>query len=196
MIGACRTDRGQRERLRQASLLKQGRSWEDTMKRTLMSAVALAFLVTWAQPATAQDLASQLVGVWKYTGVTTTEVASGKINKPLGDKPNGYLIYTKGGRLLFSVVGGDRPKPAGAAVSDAEAVPLFRTLAAASGTYKVEGSVITSTYDSSWNQLWTGTSGKRKIEIVGNKMTLTADPVKSDASGLEIVIQTTFERVE
>src|SRR5436190_9872797 len=166
------------------------------MMRTLMSAVALALLVTWAQPSSAQDLASQLVGVWKYTGLTTTEVASGKINKPFGDKPNGYYVYTKGGRLLFSIVGGDRAKPAGAAVSDAEAVPLFRTLASGSGTYKVEGSVITSTYDSSWNQLWTGTSQKRKIEIVGNKLTLTSATLRSDATGLEIVIQTTFERVE
>ena len=76
------------------------------MKPTLMSAVALALLLTWAQPATAQDLASQLVGVWKYTGVTNTEVASGKIHKPFGDNPNGYYIYTKGGRLLFFVVAG------------------------------------------------------------------------------------------
>ena len=166
------------------------------MRRLLISAAAAAFVLTLAQPSSAQDLASQLVGVWKYTGLTTTEVASGKINKPFGDKPNGYYIYTKGGRLLFSIVGGDRAKPAGAAVSDAEAIPLFRTLATGSGTYKVEGSVIISTYDSSWNQLWTGTTQKRKIEIVGNKLTQTSDTLKSDATGLEIVIQTTFERVE
>ena len=166
------------------------------MRRLLISAAAAAFVLTLAQPSSAQDLASQLVGVWKYTGLTTTEVASGKINKPFGDKPSGYYIYTKGGRLLFSIVGGDRAKPAGAAVSDAEAIPLFRTLATGSGTYKVEGSVITSTYDSSWNQLWTGTSQKRKIEIVDNKLTQTSDTLKSDATGLEIVIQTTFERVE
>jgi hypothetical protein len=166
------------------------------MKRTLMSAVAFAFLLTWAQPAPAQDLASQVVGVWKYTGVTNTEVASGKIHKPFGNKPNGHFIYTKGGRLLFFVVAEDRAKPAGAGVSDAEAIPLFRTLSAASGTYKVEGSVITSTYDSSWHQLWTGTTQKRKIEIVGNKLTFTSDPVKSADTGLEIVIQVTFERVE
>ena len=166
------------------------------MRRLLISAAAAAFVLTLAHLSAAQDLASQVVGVWKYTGVTNTEVASGKIHKPFGDKPNGHFIYTKGGRLLFLVVGGDRPKPVGPGVSDAEAIPLFRTLSAASGTYKIEGSVITTTYDSSWHQLWTGTTQKRKIEIVGNKMTFTSDPVKSADTGLEIVIQVTFERVE
>ena len=69
-------------------------------------------------------------------------------------------------------------------MTDAEAVPLFRTFFAASGTYKIEGSLITLTYDSSLNQLWTGTSQKRKIEIVGNKLTVTSDPFKSDTTGL------------
>jgi hypothetical protein len=166
------------------------------MMRTLMSAVALALLVTWAQPVPAQDLASKLVGVWKYTGLTVSEVASGKINKPFGDTPTGYYNYTKGERFLFSIARGDRAKPAGATVTDAEAVPLFRTFFAASGTYKIEGSLITLTYDSSLNQLWTGTSQKRKIEIVGNKLTVTSDPFKSDTTGLEVVLQSTFERVE
>ena len=44
--------------------------------RTLISAVALAFLLTWAQPAPTRDLASQLIGVWKYTSQSTNEVAN------------------------------------------------------------------------------------------------------------------------
>ena len=133
--------------------------------------------------------------MWKYTSVTSTEVVSGKVAKLLDDKPNGYVIYTKGGRFLWSIVAEERAKPS-AGVSDAEAVLLFRTLSAGSGTFKVEGSVLTLTFDSSWNQLWTGTSQKRNIEIVGNKLTATTDPVKASATGLESVNQATFERVE
>jgi hypothetical protein len=52
--------------------------------------------------------------VWKYTGVTATEVASGKVNKPFGEKPNGQYVFTKGGRFVFSLVGDNRANPVGA----------------------------------------------------------------------------------
>ena len=163
--------------------------WENIMRWMPISMAAASCVLTLAQPSAGQNLASQVVGVWKYMGVTITEVASGKVNKPFGDRPNGYVIYTKGGHLLWSVVGGDRAKPAAGAVSDAEAILLFRTLSAGSGTYKVEGSVITSTYDSSSDQLRTGTSQKRNIEIVGSKMTQTV-------TGPQSVAQLAYDRVE
>jgi hypothetical protein len=127
---------------------------------------------------------------------TTTEVASGKVIKLFGENPKGYLLYTKGGRSMFILVGDNRPKPAGAAVTDAEAVGLFRTFASASGTYKVEGKILFATADTSWNERWTGTIQKRYIEIAGNKLTISSDPMKATATGLDIVITNTLERVE
>ena len=121
------------------------------MKRTLIAAVAGAFALTLAQPAPAQDLAAQVVGVWKYTGVTATEVASGKVNKPFGEKPNGQYVFTKGGRFVFSLVGDNRANPVGATVTDAEALALYRTNSHGTGTYKVESSHVTLSYNSSWN---------------------------------------------
>ena len=97
---------------------------------------------------------------------------------------------------MFVLVGDNRAKPAGAAVTDAEAVGLFRTLASGSGAYKVEGKTLTATFDTSWNERWTGTTQKRYVEIVGNKLTITSDPVKATATGLDIVITNVLERVE
>ena len=165
------------------------------MSRQLISALATAVVLALAVPAAAQDLASQIVGVWKYTSLTTTEVASGKVTKNFGDKPNGYFVYTKGGRIIFSLVGENRAKPTGAGVTDAEAVALFRTLAAGSGTYKIEGNAITFTYNSSWIESWTGTSQKRKLEIAGNKLTVSAQ-IKIPATGVDAALVTTFEKVE
>ncbi len=71
--------------------------------------------------------------------MTATEAASGKVNKPYGENPKGYLVYTKGGRAPYFFVADNRATPASAAVTDAEAVALFRTLAAGSGTYKGRG---------------------------------------------------------
>ena len=165
------------------------------MTRTLITAATLASL-TLPFPARSEDLASQIVGLWKYVSLTTKEVASGKETKLFGDNPKGYVVYTKGGRSMFVLVGDNRAKPAGAAVTDAEAVGLFRTLGSGSGTYKVEGKTLTATFDTSWNERWTGTTQKRYVEIVGKKLTITSDPVKATATGLEIVITTVLERVE
>ena len=165
------------------------------MKGTLISAVALAFPLTWAQPAAAQDLASQLVGVWKYTSLSNKEVATGKIDHPFGEKPTGHVIYTKGGHVAFVLAGDNRKVPAGASATDAERINLFNTIAAGSGTYKVEGNNIIVTYAASWNQTWTGITQTRKFEIVGNKLTVTSAPTK-DLAGQDIVFVVTYERVE
>ena len=166
------------------------------MKHLLISAATVvAFVLPLAQPSTAQDLSSQIVGVWKFVSNTSKEVATGKVNQPYGEKPMGYSVYTKGGRVIFSLIGDNRQRPAGASATDAERISLFNTLASASGTYKVEGNTLTSTFESSWHEMWTGTTQKRKISISGNKLRMTSDPVKNTA-GQEIVFENVMERVE
>ena len=165
------------------------------MKRIFFSAVTLAFLMMWAQPAPTQDLASQLIGVWKYTSQSTKEVATGKINHPYGEKPTGHVVYTKGGHVAFVLAGDNRKAPAGASATDAERINLFNTIAAGSGTYKVEGNTIIVTYAASWNQTWTGITQTRQFEIMGNKLTVTSAPTK-DLAGQDIVFVVTYERVE
>jgi hypothetical protein len=71
----------------------------NSMMRILISAVALAFLLTLPRPAPAQDLASQLVGVWSLNSQVRKEVATGATQNNLGEKPTGHLIYTRGGFL-------------------------------------------------------------------------------------------------
>jgi hypothetical protein len=56
------------------------------MKRTLMSAaVALAFVLTLPRPAPAQDLASQLVGVWNLNSQVRKELATGATSNSFGE---------------------------------------------------------------------------------------------------------------
>lgn len=133
--------------------------------------------------------------VWKYTSQSTKEVATGKINHPFGEKPTGHIVYTKGGHVVFVLAGDNRKTPAAAVATDAERINLFNTIAAASGTYKVEGNTIIVTYAASWNQTWTGITQKRQFEIVGNKLTVTSAPTK-DLAGQDIVFVVTYERVE
>ena len=166
------------------------------MKRILISAVTVAFALTLAQPVPAQDLASQIVGVWKYTSQSTKDVETGKVDHPYGNNPTGHIVYTKGGHVVFTLVADNRKAPANPQFTDADRVELFKTMAAGSGTYKVEGNTLTVTYGASWVQTWTGVTQKRQIEIVGNKLTVTSAPVKSGTTGKDIIFVVTLERVE
>lgn len=169
---------------------------EDTMKRILMLAVAFACAAGLAPPAPAQDLASQIVGVWKSTGWVRKEVATGKVDKLYGDQPVGHWVFTKGGRTLVLTVAQDRKKPAAPVITDPERVELQKSMFAYSGSYKVEGTKLMVRVEASWNQSWTGTEQVRQIEIAGNKLTIITLPFKSMIDGVEQVVTTTYERVE
>ena len=165
-------------------------------RRILCSAAlgGLALSSTTPGTAAAQDVGSPIVGMWKYISNVQVETASGKVVKPYGDKVSGYLTYTKGGRMLWAHFGDNRPKPA-VPFTDADRAKLFNTLSAGSGTYTTDGKTLTVTYDSSWNEIWTGTTGKRTFEIVGNKLTVTSNPVKQ-ADGVETTFVIVLERIE
>ena len=165
------------------------------MKHFLASAAAATAFACLAQPATSQDLASQIVGVWKWTSSAIKEVETGKIDHPLGQNPSGQVVYTKGGHVVFALAGDNRKTPA-SPFTDADRIALFNTMSAAGGTYKVEGNTLTVTYTTSWNQTWTGVTQKRQIEIAGNKLTSTSAPYKSMQTGKDMIFVATLERVE
>jgi len=168
------------------------------MKRTLMSAaVALAFVLTLPRSAPAQDLASQLVGVWNLSSQLRKEVATGATqNSSFGEKPTGHIIFTRGGLITFIIVGTDRKAPASPNLTDAERIELFKTMSFGSGPYKVEGNKVVTRYDTSWHQLWTGRDISAQAEIKGKTLTVTTEPFKAAADGKEVVVVTTWERVE
>jgi hypothetical protein len=152
----------------------------------------LALLMAACAPVHAQE--GQLVGTWKYVSQTLSEVQSGKISKPFGEKPNGYITYTKGGRVMFVLFGEGREKPA-MPFSDADRVKLFNTLAAGSGQYKIEGNSLSVSYDTSWHELWTGVTHKRAFEIKDNKLTITSAPARNPA-GVDVIFTIVLEKIE
>jgi len=51
-------------------------------------------------------------------------------------------------------------------------------------------------YDTSWHQLWTGRDISSQSEITDKTLTVTTDPFKSAVDGKEILVVTTWERVD
>ena len=166
------------------------------MKRILMLLTALAFTLTLAQTVPAQELASSIVGVWKLSSQMRKEVASGKTMNTYGEKPTGHLIYTKGGHFTFTIVADGRKAPATPSVTDAERVDLFKSSSFGSGSYKIDGNKVIARYATSWHQLWTGKDIAGQAEVKDKTLTLTTAPFKSPMDGAEVVVVTTWERVE
>lgn len=87
------------------------------------------------------DDASNLLGVWKVTSWVRRDVSSGQEARLFGDKPGGYIIFTKGGHFSWQGYNSQRAKPE-AIPTDAERVGLFKTMFAYGGSYQVDGSSI------------------------------------------------------
>ena len=163
------------------------------MQRTIIGAlIGLAFL-TFAWPASAQDITSPVVGLWKLTGNTTKIVATGAMERQAGEHPSGYQLFTKGGHMMFFQTAENRKPLAGKVATDAERVALFNTLVAYAGTYKVEGSKVLIHFEA--NTVPGIPDRAYVMEVSGNKLTLTADPFMNN-NGQQIVSIRTFERAE
>jgi hypothetical protein len=166
-------------------------------KRTLVSTVVLGFLLlTLVYAAAAQDLATQLNGVWKHTSIVEKQLETGAITNMYGEKPVGLAVFTRGGHFTWGYVSDGRKAPAGPVPSDSERIALYNSLAFGSGTYRVEGSAVFLRYDSSWNQSWTGTERKAEMEVSGTVLTWKSPPYKSPRHGKDVTAIITMERME
>ena len=161
------------------------------MRKFLVAAVVLSL----APPAFADE--APLVGVWKMTSWTRHVVATGKDGKLFGEQPGGYLIFTKGGHYTWTGFNDQRPKPAAAEPTDAERIALFKTMYAYNGTYKVEGGKIIDSVEGAWNQGWVGTTFTiDKYDVSAKTLTMVSAPFKATMDGAEMIVTTTYERLE
>ena len=69
------------------------------MKRALMSAVAIAFLLMLPELLAAQDLTSSIVGTWKLTSFARKEVATGKARIISSSRPTVVTKYPRAQNL-------------------------------------------------------------------------------------------------
>jgi hypothetical protein len=164
--------------------------------RSLAPAVGVLAFLTMAQPATAEDAPSSIVGFWKMASLTSKVVETGETRLPFGEHPGGYTAFSRNGNFVHLVVKDNRKAPAGADLTDTERADLFKTMAAFSGTYKVEGNKIIFHYEASWVQFRTGTDEARTFDTSGKKLIITSAPIKSGIDGKQVVNTWTLERIE
>jgi hypothetical protein len=154
-----------------------------------------AMLSLAGQGATADPIPAKLVGTWRLVSNTLEELPSGTRSDLFGPNPIGYIMYGADGRMMILQVRQERPVPAGAAVTGAEAEALFRSLIAYGGTYTISGDVITHHVDISWNQSWTGTEQVRHFKFEGNRVELATDPSPDPIHGKMSVRRLVWEKL-
>jgi len=97
-----------------------------------------------------------LAGVWRLKTFVSEDVQSGERRTVFGRHPNGCLVLTPSGRLF--------------AILTARKRAAIAPLIAYSGTYRVEGTTLTTTVDIAWDEGWIGTNVVRHYRIEGNTL--------------------------
>ena len=166
------------------------------MRVATIISMTTALLLTLPAVAWGQNLASDIVGVWKVVSIETKEVQSGKVTRPLGDQLTGTFAFTRGGYFSGMVFRTDRKPPAAPNATEAERVALFNSLVAYNGTYRTEGDKLVMKIENSHIQSWNGTERTLTIEISGRRITGRSAPLKAASTGLDVVAENVWERLE
>jgi hypothetical protein len=175
----------QQARMRRIGILLPGKEDAALARR-------FALVTTWGDEMT---VSSDIVGVWKIRTFALVDSGGGQI-KPFGEKPNGQAVFTAGGHVALVMTGETRKAAAGATATSEEASALFSSMAAAAGTYRLEGNTLTVSVTSSWNESWTGTQQIRSVELKDGQLTLSSAPARSPALGKEVAIHAIYDRIE
>jgi hypothetical protein len=140
----------------------------DALARVLLVTAMLAMFVT-TEPVAAWESIVQsqkLLGAWKAVSYELHLADTGEVQKPLGDKPMGYMMFTES-RMVMLLENGVR-QPA------ADRLPLFFF----TGPYRVEGRTMTVTVDAGV-QRWIGTEQAREYSVSGKHLKITTPPMQA-----------------
>ena len=162
--------------------------------RLFLKAISVAVVIVCAGFLASARAADSVIGAWRLIALTEEETASKAVHKPLGEHPLGLIIFTADGHMSFIMADPARKAAAAPKATDAEAAALYRTMAAYSGKYHLDGDKLTNHPEISWNQAWNGTDQRRIVAISGNKLTVTTAPFVSPFYEKEIVSVLVFER--
>jgi hypothetical protein len=98
------------------------------------------------------DLAP-LIGSWGMLRCEGTFVDTGERFELFGPKPEGLMVFTSGGRIMFLIAKSNRQAP----TDDVERAVSFNDMAAYTGLVRADGpGRFITTVDLAWNPAWTG----------------------------------------
>ena len=161
------------------------------VRRILLISLLLIALA----PAVAGADDNPLLGTWRLRSFVREVASTGERHNPMGEHPDGYLMYAADGRMLVFFVSGDQPRPR-AEPTDDERVKLHKAMLAYGGTYTLSPGQVIHHIDIEWDGRRLGTDQLRFFTVDGDKLVIKTEPNKSPIDGSEGVGVLTFERVK
>jgi hypothetical protein len=123
--------------------------------------------------------AADLVGAWRL--LAWESVGDDGAIQPMGDQPQGVVVYTSDGTMITTIGRADRPLVDGADIQSGPAdqrLDAMATFIAYSGSFHIDGGDVVHEVTMSLYPNWVGTSQRRHATLSpdGNELTLSADP--------------------
>lgn len=140
---------------------------------------------------------ARLIGAWRLRRWVAFGDDSFE-SQPMGQKPDGLLVYSGDGTMITVLGPGERPRFQSDDVTggtDEERVQAFTTYVAYGGSYEVDGDTVSHQVETSLFPNWIGTVQRRRWELdqTGRRLILTSPPVAF--GGATRIQRLTWERV-
>jgi hypothetical protein len=134
-------------------------------------------------PTPDQDIAP-LVGSWRLLSHVTTFTDTKERLEIFGQKPDGRMVLTTGGRIMFLFMKSERQPPK----SDADRAVLLNEMVAYSGTVRMDGpGRFITMIDLSGNPTWSGDQ-LRLFTIDGDRLTIRTPAQTFPLSGGRLMV--------
>ena len=168
------------------------------MNQSLKTFAALIAVIAFSIPLAAFATDKSIVGTWKLLSWVSEDAESGTITNVFGERPNGYLIYTAGGRMTVNISADGRKPLSGDRFSTPteERALAFSTNIAYSGTYDITPEGVMHHVEVATFQNWVGTDQFRYAVIEGDTMNVKTPPIKGPPDGKTKVMTLVFKRLE
>lgn len=128
----------------------------------------------------------KLVGRWRLRS-WTAKTDLGAISYPLGERPVGSLVYTRGGWMTVTIAAGDRPNLATGDVvggTQEERAAAFSTYFAYCGEYAIDGDIVVHRIGMSMFPNWVGIDQKRHFELSDGGLVLRSQPFEMNGEAV------------
>jgi len=137
-----------------------------------------------------------LVGSWRLRRWIAI-ADDGSESAPMGDAPEGLLVYASDGSMIVLMAQADRPRIASDDVTggtESERAQAFASFIAYGGPFEVDGDVVSHHVEMSQFPNWVGTVQRRRWELDSSarQLTLTSQPMT--VSGATRIQRLTWER--
>lgn len=126
---------------------------------------------------------TELLGWWRLVSCDVEFRDSGSREPMYQSQARGYIVFCPTGRMMTVIEAAGRTPPE----TELEHVAAMRSMAAYTGTYRVQGNDWVTLVDAAWNAGWTGTEQHRSFHLSEGQLHVVSDWYSSPLHGGRVV---------